>query len=184
MSYDKKDIQRRMQGAIDSLHKDFSGLRTGRASTAMLESVVVDVYGARMPINQVANVSVPEPRLLTVSVWDNNNTPAVEKAIRNAGLGLNPMAEGNTIRVPVPDLSEERRQELIKVAAKYAENARVAVRNVRKDGMDGVKQMEKDKSVSEDEAKRLYDEVQKMTDETINKVDHILSEKEKDIKTV
>jgi ribosome recycling factor len=184
MAYDKNDIQRRMQGAYDSLMKDFSGLRTGRASTAMLESVVVEVYGAKMPINQLGNISVPEPRMLTVSVWDNANAPAVEKAIRNAGLGLNPMAEGATIRVPVPDLSQERRVELTKVAAKYAENARISVRNVRKDGMDNIKQMEKDKSISEDESKRLSDEVQKMTDEMIKKIDAGLADKEKDITTV
>ncbi|MAS86812.1 MAG: ribosome recycling factor [Micavibrio sp.] len=184
MAYDKNDIQRRMQGAFDSLMKDFTGLRTGRASTAMLESVVVEVYGAKMPINQLGNISVPEPRMLTVSVWDNANAPAVEKAIRNAGLGLNPMAEGATIRVPVPDLSQERRVELTKVAAKYAENARISVRNVRKDGMDSIKQMEKDKSISEDESKRLSDEVQKLTDDMIKKIDTALADKEKDITTV
>ena len=184
MSYDKNDLDRRMQGAVENLQKEFSGLRTGRASTSMLETVSVDVYGSKMPLNQVGNVSVPEPRLLTVTVWDASNTAVVEKAIRNSGLGLNPMAEGTLIRVPVPDLSEERRVELAKVAGKYAENARISVRNIRKDGMDGVKQMEKDKEISEDEQKRLSEEVQKLTDGFIQKIDTMLSDKETDIKTV
>tara|TARA_Y100001001_G_scaffold143625_1_gene149082 strand:- start:1283 stop:1837 length:555 start_codon:yes stop_codon:yes gene_type:complete len=184
MSYDKADMERRMKGAVDNLHKEFSGLRTGRASSSMLEGVQVDVYGSKMPLIQVGNVSVPEPRMLTVTVWDGSNVAAVEKAIRNAGLGLNPMSEGSMIRVPVPDLSEERRAELVKVAGKYAENARVSIRNVRKDMMDGVKKMEKDKEVSEDEAKRLSDEVQKVTDSHIEQVDQMLGEKEKDIMQV
>ena len=184
MSYNKQDLEKRMKGTLDSLAKDFSGLRTGRASTNMLETVTVDVYGSKMPLNQLSNVSVPEPRLLTVQVWDMNNTPSVEKAIRNAGLGLNPMAEGSLIRVPVPDLSEERRMELAKVAGKYAENARITIRNVRKDGMDGIKRLEKDKEISEDDAKRYSDEVQKLTDEFIKKIDDTLAAKEKDITTV
>lgn len=184
MSYDKSDMERRMQGAVDNLSKEFSGLRTGRASTSMLEGVQVDVYGSKMPLIQVGTVSVPEPRMLTVTVWDAGNTAAVEKAIRNSGLGLNPMAEGSMIRVPVPDLSEERRAELGKVAGKYAETARVSIRNVRKDMMDEVKKLEKDKEVSEDEAKRLSDEVQKSTDKYIEQVDTMLADKEKDIMQV
>lgn len=184
MSYDKNDIDRRMKASVDSVHKEFSGLRTGRASTSMLDSIPVEVYGSKMPLNQCGNVSVPEPRLLTVMVWDANNTPMVEKAIRNSGLGLNPMSEGTLIRVPVPDLSEERRIELAKVAAKYAENGRISVRNVRRDGMEALKKMKGDGDISEDEHKRLSDEVQKMTDDYIAKIDQLLSEKEQDIKTV
>lgn len=184
MSYEKKEIERRMKASVDAVHKEFSGLRTGRASTSMLESVSVEVYGSRMPLNQVGNVSVPEPRMLTVTVWDANNTPMVEKAIRNSGLGLNPMSEGTLIRVPVPDLSEERRIELAKVAAKYAENGRISVRNVRRDGMDDLKKMKNDGDISEDDYKRLSDEVQKLTDDHIAKIDELLSEKEQDIKTV
>ena len=181
MSFDKEDIKRRMQGAVDNLAKEFSGLRTGRASTSMLESVTVDVYGSKMPLNQVGNVSVPEPRLLTVQVWDANNAAAVEKAIRNSGLGLNPMAEGTLIRVPVPDLTEERRTELTKVAKQYAEQARVSVRNVRRDGMEAIK---KSDEYAEDEQKRLSDEVQKMTDGFVKSIDDQLDSKEKDIMTV
>jgi ribosome recycling factor len=146
-----------------------------------LDSVVVEVYGAKMPLNQVGSVSVPEPRLLTVQVWDAGNTPAVEKAIRNSGLGLNPMAEGSLIRIPMPELTEERRAELVKVASKYAESARVAIRNVRKDGMDQIKA---DKDLPEDDAKRQSDEVQKMTDDHIKQVDNLLADKEKDIMAV
>lgn len=184
MSYDKKDLERRMSGAVDNLGKEFSGLRTGRASASMLDTIVVEVYGSRMPLNQIGNVSVPEARMLTVQVWDNNNTPYVEKAIRNSGLGLNPMSEGTLIRIPVPDLSAERRDELAKVAAKYAESARIAVRSVRRDGMDALKKMEKDSQISEDDHKRSSDEVQKLTDDFIGKIDKMLSEKEQDIKTV
>jgi ribosome recycling factor len=180
MTFDKADIERRMKGAIENLQKEFSGLRTGRATTSMLEGVQVEVYGSKMPLNQVGNVSVPEPRMLTVTVWDASNTPMVEKAIRNSGLGFNPMAEGTLIRVPVPDLSEERRAELAKVAGKYAESARISVRNVRKDGMDEVKNSDS----SEDEQKRESDEVQKLTDTYIQKIDTMLSDKEKDIMTV
>ncbi len=180
MSYDKADIKRRMDGAVDALQKEFSGLRTGRASASLLDSVSVDVYGSKMPLNQVGTVSVPEPRLLVVQVWDANNAKAVEKGIMDAGLGLNPQAEGTIIRIPIPDLNEERRAELSKVAGKYAENARISVRNVRRDALDGIK---KDNE-SEDDAKRLSDEVQKMTDETVKQVDELLSSKESDIMTV
>lgn len=178
---DKADLQRRMDGAIDNLKSEFSGLRTGRASTAMLEPVVVDVYGSKMPLNQVGTVGVPEPRLLTVQVWDAGSTQAVEKAIRESGLGLNPQAEGTLIRVPVPELNEERRKEITKVAGQYAEGARVAVRNVRRDGMDSIK---KDDDLSEDDKKRLSDDVQKLTDEKIKVIDGMLADKEKDIMTV
>lgn len=181
MSYDKADLKRRMEGAIDNLHKEFGGLRTGRASASLLEPVTVDVYGSKMPLNQVATVSVPESRRLSVQVWDANNTKAVEKAIMEAGLGLNPQTEGTTIRLPIPDLTEDRRKELGKVASKYAESARIAIRNIRRDGMDGVK---KDSEISEDEQKRLSDEVQKLTDDAVKRVDELLSAKEKDIMTV
>lgn len=180
MSYDKSDIQRRMDGAIDNLNKEFGGLRTGRASANLLDPVIVEVYGSNMALNQVGTVSVPEARMLSVQVWDAANVRAVEKAIRDAGLGLNPMPEGNNIRIPIPDLNEERRAELSKVAGKYAESARIAIRNVRKDGMDGVKK----ENLPEDEEKRLQDEVQKLTDDAIKKVDSLLSDKEKDIMTV
>ncbi len=179
-----KDLERRMNGAIDSLRHEFTGLRTGRASTAMLDPIVVDVYGAMMPINQLATVSTPEARMLSVQVWDRSNVSAVEKAIRNSGLGLNPMTEGSTLRIPVPELSEERRREMSKVAAKYAESGRVAVRNVRRDGMDDVKKREKDGDLGKDDAKKLSDSIQKLTDEQIGRIDEILAAKEKEIMQV
>ena len=181
---DMADLKRRMEGAIEVLKEEYGGLRTGRASASMLEPVVVDVYGSKMPLNQVGTVNVPEPRLLTVSVWDASAVKAVEKAIRDSGLGLNPQPEGSVIRVPVPELNEERRHDLTKVAGKYAEAARVSVRNVRRDGMDGLKKMEKDGEISEDEHKRMADDVQKLTDGLIKKIDEMLSEKEKDIMTI
>lgn len=184
MSFDKKDLQRRMVGAIEVLTKEFTGLRTGRASASLLDPITVDVYGSRMPINQIGTISVPESRLLSVHVWDAGNTKAVEKAIRDSGLGLNPQPEGSVIRIPVPDLNQERRIELSKVAGKYAEAARVSVRNVRRDGMDALKRSEKDGKISEDEHKKYADEIQKMTDESIKKIDTMLAEKEKDIMTV
>lgn len=181
---DKDDIARRMDGAVTSLAKDFSGLRTGRASTSLLDSITVDAYGANMPINQVANVNIPEARLLSVQVWDAGLVKSVEKAITNSGLGLNPSAEGQTIRVPLPELSEDRRKELVKVAAKYAENGRIAVRNVRRDGMDQLKKEEKDGDISEDELHTFSDEIQTLTDQHIKKIDDMLNVKEKDILTV
>lgn len=184
MAYDIADIKRRMDGALENFKSEMAGLRTGRASAGMLEPVVVDAYGSKMPLNQVANVNVPEARLLTVTVWDAGMTGAVEKAIRDSGLGLNPQAEGTLIRVPIPELNEERRKELVKVAGQYAESARVAVRNVRQDGMQTLKKMEKDGEISEDDHKRMADEVQKATDAHIQKIDTMLSEKEKDIMTV
>lgn len=179
--YDKADIQRRMTGAVESLKGDLSGLRTGRANTALLDPVTVEVYGAHMPLNQVATVSAPEPRMLSVQVWDKSNITPVEKAIRSAGLGLNPITDGPNIRLPIPDLTEERRKELAKLAGQYAEKARIAVRNVRRDGMDHLKADEKKGEISEDERKRLETEVQKMTDSTIADVDAAAQAKEKEI---
>ncbi|MBU6235021.1 MAG: ribosome recycling factor [Alphaproteobacteria bacterium] len=184
MSFDINDLKRRMNAALDTLKKEFSGLRTGRASASLLDAVTVEAYGSRMPLNQVGAVSVPEPRLITVSVWDGGMTKAVEKAIRDAGLGLNPQPDGNLIRVPVPQLNEERRKELQKIAGKYAESARVAIRNVRREGMDTLKKLEKDKVISEDDAKRKHDDVQKATDDIIGQVDKLLADKEKDIMVV
>ena len=180
-AYDKNDINRRMHGALENLKHDLAGLRTGRASTALLDPIQVEVYGANMPINQVATVSVPEPRTISVQVWDRSNISAVEKAIRNAGLGINPITDGQMIRLPIPDLTEERRKELAKLASQYAEKARVAVRNVRRDGMDGLKQDEKKGEISEDERKRLETEVQKLTDDTIKEIDDASAAKEKEI---
>ncbi len=180
-AYDKNDIQRRMDGATESLKHDLVGLRTGRASIALLDPVTVEVYGAQMPINQVATVSAPEPRLLSVQVWDKGNVGPVEKAIRSAGLGLNPITDGTMIRLPIPDLTEERRKELAKLAGQYAEKARIAARNVRRDGMDALKTDEKKGGLSEDERKRLEGEVQKVTDGTIADIDSTVEAKEKEI---
>ena len=181
---DFKELESRMKSAVDNLNKEFSGLRTGRASVHMLDPVQVDAYGSKMPLNQLASVGTPEPRLLTVQVWDDNNTKAVEKAIRDAGLGLNPQPEGSLIRIPVPQLNEERRQELTKVAGKYAEQTRVSIRSVRKDGMDLIKKLEKDSDISEDEKRSMEERVQKLTDQHISQIDDLLSDKEKDIMTV
>ncbi len=178
------DFERRMDGAIDTLKKEFAGLRTGRASTSLLEPVIVEAYGSPTPINQVGNISVPEPRMLSVQVWDQGLIKSVEKAIREAGLGLNPMTDGNTIRVPIPELNEERRNELAKVAGRYAEQSRVAVRNVRRDAMDMLKKMEKDGDISQDEQKVSSDNVQKLTDKHIKMIDDLLSNKEGEIKQV
>jgi ribosome recycling factor len=179
--YEKADLERRMEGAVDSLKSDYSGLRTGRANTTLLDPVMVEVYGAQMPLNQVASVSAPEPRMLSVQVWDKSNVTPVEKAIRSAGLGLNPINDGTTIRLPIPDLTEERRKELAKLAGTYAENARIAIRNVRRDGNEALKEDEKKKEISEDERKRGEDEVQKLTDRMIKLIDEELARKEKDI---
>lgn len=177
----RKDIVRRMDSAVEVLKKEFSGLRSGRASINLLDPVVVEAYGQTMPLSQCGTVGVPEPRMLTVQVWDKGQVKAVEKAIANAGLGLNPQADGQLIRVPIPPLNEERRKELQKVAGKYAEAARVSVRNVRRDGMDSLKKMEKDGHLSEDEIKKHEKEVQVVTDETIKKIDELLTSKEKEI---
>ena len=179
--YDKADLERRMHGAVESLKSDLAGLRTGRAHTALLDPVTVEVYGSHMPITQVATLSAPEPRMLTVQVWDKSNVTPVEKAIRSAGLGLNPINDGTTLRLPIPDLTEERRKELAKLSHSYAEKARVAIRNVRRDGMDNLKADENKKEISEDDRKRGEAEVQKLTDEIIKEADAIAAQKEQEI---
>ena len=182
-NYDKADIERRMQGAVESLKGDLSGLRTGRANTSLLDPVVVEVYGAMMPLNQVATVSAPEPRMLSVQVWDKSNVTAVEKGIAHANLGLNPMIDGQTLRLPMPDLTEERRRDLAKLAGQYAEKAKIAIRNVRRDGMEDLKADEKSKAISEDDRKRMEDEVQKLTDKYVGEADVAAETKEKEIMT-
>ena len=174
-------LQRRMDGAMEALKKEFGGLRTGRASASLLEPIHVDAYGGSMALREVSTVSVPEPRLITVQVWDKSLVNAVDKAIRDGGLGLNPSVAGQLIRVPIPALSEERRKELVKVASKYAEQARVAVRNVRRDGMEMLKKLEKDGDISEDDHRIYHDEVQEMTDAHIKKIDELLAHKEGEI---
>ena len=181
---DMNDVSRRMDASVVSLSNDFSGLRAGRASTTMLDPVIVDAYGSKMPLNQLSNVSAPESRLLTVTVWDAGLSEAVEKAIRDSGLGLNPQAEGSVIRIPIPDLSEERRKEMVKVAGKYAEASRVAIRNIRRDAIEAVRKAEKEGGMSEDERHSLENEAQKLTDSHILKVDDMLAQKEKDILSV
>jgi ribosome recycling factor len=183
MPYNKEDVKKRMEGAIDAFKHELGGLRTGRASTAMLDTISVEVYGSRMPLNQVGSVSVPEPRLLTVQVWDSGTVKAVEKAIRDANLGLNPAPDGNLIRIPVPELNEDRRKDLVKVGGQYAEAARVSIRNIRRDAMETLKK-DKANGQGEDENKRLTEDVQKLTDDYVKKIDSLLSEKEKDIMTV
>jgi ribosome recycling factor len=180
-AYSKSDLERRMAGAVEALKHDLQGLRTGRASTTLLDPVTVEVYGAHMPINQVATVAAPEPRLLSVTVWDKTNVGPVDKAIRSAGLGLNPIVDGQTLRLPIPDLTEDRRKELAKLASQYAEKARIAARNVRRDGNDSLKTDEKKGEISEDERKRLETEVQKLTDSTIAEIDAATAAKEKEI---
>ena len=178
------EFSRRMDGALEALNKEFAGLRTGRASAHLLDQIKVQAYGSTMPLNQVGTVNVPEPRMITVQVWDRGLTREVEKAIRDAGLGLNPASDGQLVRVPIPELSQERRTELSKIAHKYAEQARVAVRNVRRDGMEFLKKQEKDGKISEDEHRKLHDEVQKLTDDHVKKVDDALAAKEKEIMQV
>jgi ribosome recycling factor len=178
------EVKRRMDGALEALRREFAGLRTGRASVHLLDPVVVKAYGNEMPLVQVGTVNVPEPRMITVNVWDRSLVGAVEKAIRDGGLGLNPASDGQLVRVPIPELSQERRTELTKIAHKYAEQARVAVRNVRRDGMESLKKQEKDGKISEDEHRKLHDEVQKLTDEHVKKVDDALAAKEKEIMQV
>ncbi len=181
--YEKADIERRMTGAVESLKSDLGGLRTGRANTSLLDPVQCDVYGAMMPISQVATVSAPEPRMLSVQVWDKSNVTAVEKGIAHANLGLNPMTDGQTIRLPMPDLTEERRKDLAKLAGEYGEKAKIAVRNVRRDGMESLKTDEKKKEISEDERKRLEDEVQKLTDSHVADIDAAVEKKVQEILT-
>ena len=180
-AYDKADLERRMAGAVEALKHDLGGLRTGRASTALLDPVTVEVYGSHMPLNQVATVSVPEPRMISVQVWDKTNVGPVEKAIRSAGLGLNPINDGTTLRLPIPDLTEERRKELAKLAGSYSEKAKIAVRNVRRDGMDNLKTDEKKGVFGEDDRKRHETEVQKLTDATTADIDTVAAAKEKEI---
>src|ERR1700716_572232 len=182
--FDINELKRRMQGATQSLKHELGGLRTGRAAASMLEPVQVDAYGTHMPLNQLATVSVPEPRLLSVQVWDKSMVHAVEKAIMAANLGLNPSTEGQVLRLRIPELNEERRKDLVKVAHKYAEAAKVAIRHVRRDGLDTVKKLEKDHKISEDDGKRSSEQVQKATDEVIAEVDKMLAAKEKEILTV
>ncbi|HEX6956854.1 MAG TPA: ribosome recycling factor [Ferrovibrio sp.] len=170
-----------MNKAVEVLRHEYAGLRTGRASISMLDPVRVDVYGSTMPINQVGTVSVPEPRMISIQVWDKANVKAVEKAIVSSGLGLNPQADGQLIRIPIPELNEQRRKELTKVAGQYAEQARVAVRGVRRDGMDSLKKLEKDGDLGEDDAKMWHDEIQRLTDESIKKIDDMLAQKTKEI---
>ena len=181
---DLEDLKRRMRGAMEVLHSEFGGLRTGRASAGLLEPLTVEAYGANMPMNQVGTIGVPDARMLTVQVWDQGLVPVVEKAIMESGLGLNPSRDGNVVRVPIPQLSEERRGELAKIAHKYAEQARVAVRNVRRDGMDKLKRMERDGELSQDEQRAWGDDLQKLTDESIKEMDEALAAKEKEIMQV
>ena len=181
--YDKSDIERRMAGAVDSLKSDLGGLRTGRANTALLDPVMCEVYGSMMPISQVATVSAPEPRMLSVQVWDKGNVIAVEKGIAHANLGLNPMTDGQTIRLPLPDLTAERRKDLAKLAGEYGEKAKVAIRNVRRDGNESLKEDEKKKEISEDDRKRLEDEVQKLTDKYVADTDAAVEKKVQEILT-
>ena len=178
---DLSDVERRMNGAVEALKREFAGLRTGRASVSLLEPISVSAYGAEMRLNELATISAPEPRLLTVQVWDKGNIGGVEKAIQSANLGLNPASDGQLIRVPIPELNEERRQELVRVAAKYTEQARVAVRNVRRDGMDLLKKMEKDGELSKDDQQLWADEVQELTDSYIKQIDELLLTKEAEI---
>jgi ribosome recycling factor len=183
-TFDLGDIKRRMQGAINALKHDLNSLRTGRASASLLEPLQVDAWGSLMPINQVATVSVPEPRLLSVQVWDRSMVAAVEKAIRDSDLGLNPQTEGQVIRLRIPEMNEQRRKEMVKVAHKYAEEARIAIRHVRRDGLDLLKKLEKDGAIGQDEEKRQSDQVQKATDQFVAEADAALASKEKEIMQV
>lgn len=179
--FDIDDIERRMQKAVEAFRHELGGLRTGRASPSLLEHVTVHVYDSDMPLNQLASINVPEPRMLSVQVWDRGNVQAVEKAIRGSNLGLNPITEGALLRIPIPELNQQRRQELTKVASQYAEHARVAVRNVRRDGMDKLKKMERDHEISEDDHKLWSEETQTQTDDAIKKIDELLAQKQKEI---
>jgi ribosome recycling factor len=183
-AFDLADVKRRMQGSLNTLKQELGGLRTGRASAHLVEPIHVEAYGSNMPMNQVASVSVPEPRLISIQVWDASVVKAVEKAIRDSNLGLSPSTEGQVVRIRIPELNQERRQELVKVAHKYAETARIAVRHVRRDGLDNLKKLQKDGHVSEDEIKRHEGEVQKATDQAITDIDQILAAKEKEVMSV
>lgn len=184
LDFDEADLKRRMDGALNALSSEFGGLRTGRASVNLLDNITVMAYGAPTPLNQVGSVSVPEPRMLTVNIWDKVNVGAADKAIRESGLGLNPVVDGQNLRIPIPPLNEERRTELAKVAGKYAEQARIAIRSVRKDGMDTLKKMQKAGDISEDELKAFSDDVQKLTDKMVKRVDEALAAKEEEIMQV
>ena len=181
---DLNDLERRMKGAISVLKTELAGLRTGRASVNLLEPIQVEVYGSSMPLNQVATITVPEPRMLSVQVWDRANAQAVDRAIRESSLGLNPISEGQLLRIPIPELNAERRQELVKVAHKYAEQAKVAVRHVRRDGLDTLKKEEKEGGMGEDESHGLADQIQKLTDGSITEIDEMLAQKESEITQV
>ena len=181
---DLKELKRRMEGGVAAFKNDIASLRTGRASANVLDPVMVEAYGSRVPLNQVANITVPEPRMLSVSVWDRSTVKAVETAIRESNLGLNPIVEGQNMRIPLPELNEERRKSLVKVAHDYAEKSRVAIRHVRRDGMDGLKKAEKDGVIGQDESRAQSERVQKMTDDTISEIDRLLGEKEKEIMQV
>ena len=184
MSFDMKDLERRMDGALSSLSDDFAGLRTGRASVNLLDSVMVPAYGATVPLNQVGSITVPESRMLAVNIWDKSVVGAADKAIRDAGLGLNPVVDGTNLRIPIPPLNEERRRDLTKLAGKYAETTRIAVRNVRRDGMDQLKRDEKDGEISEDQHKKLADQIQKLTDAKVSAIDALLKTKQEEITQV
>ena len=179
-----EDLKRRMEGAINSFSHDLSGLRTGRASVNMIDQITVDAYGSKMPIEQVGTISVPEPRTISIQVWDKGLVISVEKSIQESGLGLNPQTDGQLVRIPVPELNEERRQELIKIAGKYAEQSRISIRNIRRDGMDSIKAMEKNSEIGKDESVSLSSNVQNLTDEHIKKIDETLLNKEQEIKQV
>ncbi len=180
----KDDLRKRMDGAINSFNGDLAGLRTGRASTSMVDGILVDAYGQKMPLDQVGSISVPEARMISIQVWDKGLVVAVEKSIHESGLGLNPQVDGELIRIPIPELNEERREELSKIAGKYAEQAKISIRNVRRDGMDEIKKIEKEGSVGKDRAKDLEGEVQELTDDYIKRIDDILSQKESEIRQV
>jgi ribosome recycling factor len=182
--FDISDLKRRMQGAVNVLKSEFAGLRTGRASASLLDPIHVDAYGSNMPLNQVATISVPESRMISVNVWDRSLIQAVDRAIRESDLGLNPVVEGQTLRIPIPELNAERRQEIVKVAHKYSEQARVAVRHVRRDGMEQLKRLEKDHEIGQDEQHALADQVQKLTDQMISEIDEVLAAKEQEIMQV
>ena len=184
MSYSKKDLERRMEGALSSLATEFSGLRTGRASVNLLDPVQVPAYGSTVPLNQVASVSVTDNRMLSVNIWDKSVVGAVDRAIRESGLGLNPVVDGQNLRIPLPELNEERRRELVKIAHQYGESAKVAIRHVRRDGMEAAKKAEKDGDVGKDDAQRMSDQVQKLTDEMVSQVDGLISHKETEIMQV
>lgn len=182
--FDLKSLEKRMEGAVSNLNQEFQGLRTGRASVNLLDTVTVPAYGADTPLNQVGSVSVPEARMLSVSIWDKSLVGAADKAIRESGLGLNPIVDGQNLRIPIPPLNEERRRDLTKVAGKYAESARVAVRNIRRDGMDQIKKLEKDGEISQDDQKAYGEDIQKLTDQFISRIDDLLKTKEEEIMQV